>query len=470
VRPIENLTGSPEMMDGRVKTLSSKLYAGVLAVRDNVEHMQSVADHDIEFVDLVCVNLYPFERTAARAESTVGDVIENIDVGGPTMIRAAAKNYAYVAVVTTPESYDAILDELRSGEGRLSMPTRESLAADAFATTARYDTAIARWFAERLDDDFPQLHVRAYEKVLDLPYGENPHQRAAYYSKVGTRTHLLSMVRQHHGKPLSYNNLLDLDAARRLCDEFESTPAAVIVKHNNPCGAALAERGIDAYRAALACDPLSAYGGVVVLNVRVDLELATELAQQFIEVLFAPAFDEDALALLEQRKNVRLLEKGDRRAGGAAELEVRQVAGALLVQDRDSTLVTREETTVVTERAPSELEWEGLMFAWTVCKHVRSNAIVVARDRATLGIGAGQMSRVDSVRLAVQKARVDSLVGSALASDAYFPFADGPELAIEAGVSAIIQPGGSIRDAEVIAAAEAAGVAMVTTGVRHFRH
>jgi phosphoribosylaminoimidazolecarboxamide formyltransferase/IMP cyclohydrolase len=311
--------------------------------------------------------------------------------------------------------------------------------------------------------------VRAYEKVLDLPYGENPHQRAAYYSKVGTRTHLLSMVRQHHGKPLSYNNLLDLDSARRLCDEFESTPAAVIVKHNNPCGAAVAERGIDAYRAALACDPLSAYGGVVVLNTHVDLELAKELAEQFIEVLFAPAFDEDALALLQERKNVRLLEQGDRRAG-VGELEVRQVAGALLVQDRDGTLVTREEMTVVTKRAPSELEWQDLLFAWTVCKHVRSNAIVVARDRTTVGIGAGQMSRVDSVRLALQKARVDSLAGSALASDAYFPFADGPALAIEAGITAIVQPGGSIRDAEVIAAADEAGVAMVTTGVRHFRH
>jgi phosphoribosylaminoimidazolecarboxamide formyltransferase/IMP cyclohydrolase len=469
VRAIENFTGSPEIMDGRVKTLSAKLYAGVLAVRDNAEHLRAVAENDVEFVDLICVNLYPFERTAGRASASEGDVIENIDVGGPTMIRAAAKNYAYVAVVTTPESYDAILDELRGGDCRLSMPTRESLAADAFATTARYDTAIARWFAERLDDDFPHLHVRAYEKVLDLPYGENPHQRAAYYSKVGTRTHLLSMVRQHHGKPLSYNNLLDLDAARRLCDEFESTPAAVIVKHNNPCGAALAERGIDAYRAALACDPLSAYGGVVVLNTRVDLELARELAEQFIEVLFAPSFDEDALAVLEERKNVRLLEQGDRRAGGA-ELELRQVAGALLVQDRDTTLVTREETTVVTERTPTEPQWEDLMFAWTVCKHVRSNAIVIARDRATLGIGAGQMSRVDSVRLAVQKARVDSLAGSSLASDAYFPFADGPQLAIEAGIAAIIQPGGSIRDGEVIAAADAAGVAMVTTGVRHFRH
>jgi phosphoribosylaminoimidazolecarboxamide formyltransferase/IMP cyclohydrolase len=468
VRPIDDFTGSPEIMDGRVKTLHAKLYAGLLAVRENPEHLQAAAEHDVEFVDVVCVNLYPFERTAGRASASDAEVIENIDVGGPTMIRAAAKNYAYVAVVTSPESYDAILDELRSSDGRLSMSTRESLAADAFAITARYDTAIARWFAERTDDDFPHLHVRAYEKVLELAYGENPHQRAAYYSKVGARTHLLSMVRQHHGRPLSFNNLLDLDSARRLCEEFEATPAAVIVKHNNPCGAALGESGIDAYRRALECDPDSAYGGVVVLNQRVDRELAQALSEQFIEVLFAPGYDTDALEILTAKKNIRLLERGDRRVG-SRELEVRQVAGALLVQDRDIATVQRDAMQVVTERAPTEPEWEDLLFAWRVCKHVRSNAIVIARDRATVGIGAGQMSRVDAVRLAIQKARVD-LAGAALASDAFFPFADGPELAIEAGVSALIQSGGSMRDAQVIAAADAAGLTMVTTGVRHFRH
>ncbi|MGD0387039.1 MAG: bifunctional phosphoribosylaminoimidazolecarboxamide formyltransferase/IMP cyclohydrolase, partial [Solirubrobacteraceae bacterium] len=469
VRAIDDLTGSPEMMDGRVKTLNSKLYAGVLALRDNPEHLQAVAEHEIEFIDLIAVNLYPFERTAGRASASDAEVIENIDIGGPTMIRAAAKNHPFVAVVTTPESYDAIIDELRSSDARLSLPTRESLAADAFAMTARYDTSIARWFAERREDDFPQLHVRAYEKVLELSYGENPHQRAAYYSRVGARTHLLSQVRQHHGKPLSFNNLLDLDAARRLCDEFDGVPAAVIVKHNNPCGVALAETPLAAYTRALECDPLSAYGGVVVLNARIDAELAAALAQQFIEVLFAPGYDEDALEILQQRKNVRLLEKGDRRAGGP-ELEVRQVAGGLLVQDRDAVAAAREEMTVATTRAPSEPEWEDLLFAWRVCKHVRSNAIVLAHERATVGIGAGQMSRVDSVRIALEKARVDSLAGAVLASDAFFPFADGPALAIEAGIRAIIQPGGSVRDAEVIAAADAAGVAMVTTGVRHFRH
>src|ERR1019366_2371110 len=334
VRAIADFTGSPEIMDGRVKTLNSKLYAGLLAVRDNLEHLKAAAEGEVEFVDLVCVNLYPFERTAGRASASDAEVIENIDIGGPTMIRAAAKNYAYAAVVTTPESYDAILEELRSSDRRPPRPTRESLAADAFAMTARYDTAIARWFAERREDDFPQLHVRAYEKVLELSYGENPHQRAAYYSRVGSRTHPPSQVRQHHGKPLSFNNLLDVDAARRLCDEFDGTPAAVIVKHNNPCGVALASTPLEAYQRALECDPLSAYGGVVVLNARVDLELAQGLAGQFIEVLFAPGYDEDALEVLKGRKNVRLLEKGDRRAGGR-ELELRQVAGGLLVQERD---------------------------------------------------------------------------------------------------------------------------------------
>jgi phosphoribosylaminoimidazolecarboxamide formyltransferase/IMP cyclohydrolase len=469
VRAIEDFTGLPEIMDGRVKTLHPKLYAGLLAVRSNPEHLQAAADQDVEFVDLVCVNLYPFERTAARASASDDEVIENIDVGGPAMIRAAAKNHAYTAVVTGPESYDAVLDELRSSDLRLSLPTRESLAADAFATTARYDTAIARWFSERSDDEFPPFLVRAHEKLLDLSYGENPHQRAAYYANVGARTHLLSMVRQHHGKDLSFNNLLDLDSARALCAEFAQTPAAVIVKHNNPCGCALADTGAAAYRRALECDPLSAYGGVVVLNTRVDRDFAQALSEQFIEVLFAPGYDEDALELLTARKNTRVLEKGDPRTT-SVEIDTRQVTGALLVQERDIVSEGRDDMEVVTARAPGEDEWDDLLFAWRVCKHVRSNAIVLARDRATVGIGAGQMSRVDAVRLAVEKARSEALPGAVLASDAYFPFADGPQLAIDAGITAIVQPGGSIRDAEVIAAIDGAGIAMVTTGRRHFRH
>jgi phosphoribosylaminoimidazolecarboxamide formyltransferase/IMP cyclohydrolase len=390
------------------------------------------------------------------------------------MIRAAAKNHAYAAVVVRPESYDAVLEELRGSDGEISMSTRASLAAEAFAATARYDTSISRWFAEREADDFSPLLVRAYEKVVDLSYGENPHQRAAYYSLAGSRTHLLSMVRQHHGKQLSYNNLLDLDSARRLSEDLgddgaAGRPSCVIVKHNNPCGAALGESGLDAYRRAFACDPLSAYGGVIVLNTPIDRELAEALSEQFIEVLFAPGYDEAALEVLTVKKNIRLLEKGDRRVG-AGEPELRQVAGGVLVQDRDASHEGREDMKVVTKRVPSEDEWDDLLFAWRVCKHVRSNAIVLARGQTTVGIGAGQMSRVDSVRLAVEKAQLDSLAGAVLASDAFFPFADGPELAIEAGVVAIIQPGGSVRDGEVVEAADAAGIAMVMTGTRHFRH
>ncbi|HEV3000760.1 MAG TPA: bifunctional phosphoribosylaminoimidazolecarboxamide formyltransferase/IMP cyclohydrolase [Solirubrobacteraceae bacterium] len=469
VRSISDYTGFPEIMDGRVKTLHPKLYAGLLAVREHPEHAQALADHDIEPVDLVCVNLYPFERTAARRGVPDAEVIENIDVGGPTMIRAAAKNHAYTAVVVSPESYDAVLDEMRMSDGTLAPQTREALAAEAFAYTARYDTSIARWFAERTED-FPDLYVRAYEKLLDLPYGENPHQRAAYYTQVGARMHVLSMIRQHHGKQLSFNNLLDLDAARRVAREFE-VPACVIVKHNNPCGAAVGRTALEAYERAFAADPISAFGGIVVVNRPIDLPFAERLVEQFVEVLFAPRYDEGALDLLRERKqNLRILEDNERRVPLAGEKDVKQVLGGMLVQDRDFDITDRTEMEVVTKRDPSEAEWGELLFAWKVCKHVKSNAIVLGKDLATVGIGAGQMSRVDSVRLAVEKSRADSLEGAALASDAFFPFADGPQLAIERGVRTIIQPGGSVRDHEVVEAADAAGVAMVFTRRRHFRH
>jgi phosphoribosylaminoimidazolecarboxamide formyltransferase/IMP cyclohydrolase len=468
VRGIEDLTGFPEIMDGRVKTLHPRLYAGLLAVRDNPEHLRAAAEHDIEYVDLVCVNLYPFEATAGRHGVSEAEVIENIDIGGPTMIRAAAKNHAFAAVVVTPESYDAVLEELRGSGGTLSMPTREWLAAEAFAYTARYDTAIARWFAEKRED-FPPLLVRAFEKLVDLPYGENPHQRAALYTQVGARRHVLSQVRQHHGKQISFNNVLDLDAARALVAEFDET-ACAIVKHNNPCGVAVGSGPLEAYRRAFECDPLSAFGGVIALNRPVDAETAQALSQQFIEVLFAPGYAEEALEIVARKPNVRILEDEEQRVAPQREPEVRQVEGALLVQDRDVVAHDREHMEVVTTRQPDEREWADLLFAWTVCRHVKSNAIVLVQDRATVGIGAGQMSRVDSVRIAVEKSRVPSLEGAVMASDAYFPFADGPELAIEAGVRAIVQPGGSIRDEEVVAAAEQAGVAMVFTRRRHFRH
>ncbi|MBV9195265.1 MAG: bifunctional phosphoribosylaminoimidazolecarboxamide formyltransferase/IMP cyclohydrolase [Solirubrobacterales bacterium] len=467
VRPVSALTGFPEIMDGRVKTLHPKLHAGLLARRDDAGHLQAAADHDVEFVDLVCVNLYPFERTAGQRGVADWEVIENIDIGGPAMIRAAAKNAQFVAPVVSPESYDAVLAELRESDRRLSLPTRESLAAEAFSYTARYDSAIARWFQEKRED-FPALMVRAFEKVLELPYGENPHQRAAYYAQVGTRTHVLSMVAQLGGKPLSFNNLLDLDSARQLLSEFQ-IPSCVIVKHNNPCGVAVGRDLLEAYERAFACDPVSAFGGVICLNRRVSRELAELLVEQFIEVLFARGYDDDALEVLAAKPNLRILDDRERRSPNMIEPSLRQVVGGMLAQDRDFGLEERDEMQVVSERRPTEAEWSELLFAWKVAKHVRSNAIVVARDLATVGIGAGQMSRVDSVRLALEKARVE-VTGGVMASDAFFPFADGPEIAIEAGIEAIIQPGGSVRDPEVVAAVDAAGAAMVFTSRRHFRH
>jgi phosphoribosylaminoimidazolecarboxamide formyltransferase/IMP cyclohydrolase len=467
-RSISDYTGFPEIMDGRVKTLHPKLYAGLLALRDDPGHLAAAQDAEVEFVDLVCVNLYPFEQTVARRGVADSEVIENIDIGGPTMIRAAAKNFAYAAPVVSPASYDAILAELRERDGRLSLATRESLAAEAFAYTARYDTAIARWFSERRDD-FPPLFVRAFEKVTDLSYGENPHQRAAYYAQVGSPTHLLSDVRQLGGKPLSFNNLLDLNAARVLAREFGGA-ACVIVKHNNPCGVAVADAPLDAYARAYACDPMSAYGGVICLNRPVDGELAATLVQQFVEVLFAPGYDDAALQTLASKPNLRILLDEEGTPLHLAEPDLKQVVGGMLVQDRDLDTQERAEMTVATQRQPTDAEWSDLLFAWRVCKHVRSNAIVIARDGASVGVGAGQMSRVDSVRLAVEKAREGSLAGAVLASDAFFPFADGPQLAVDAGVTAIVQPGGSVRDAEVVAAADAAGAAMVLTSRRHFRH
>jgi phosphoribosylaminoimidazolecarboxamide formyltransferase/IMP cyclohydrolase len=470
VRAIEDFTGFPEMMDGRVKTLHPRLYAGLLARRDDPAHMVAAEEHGIEFVDLVCVNLYPFERTAARRGVADHEVIENIDIGGPTMIRAAAKNAPFAAVVVKPESYDAILQELRDADAHLSLATRENLAGEAFAYTARYDTAIARWYAER-QDDFPSVLMNAYEKVVDLSYGENPHQRAAYYSQVGARMHVLSMVKQVHGKELSFNNVLDLNAARMLVQEFE-VPACAIIKHNNPCGCAVGATALEAYRKAFACDPLSAFGGIICLNRAVDAPLAEALVKQFAEAVFAPRFTEEALEILMGKPNLRILEDNERRRLNFTERDIKRVMGGVLVQDRDVDYEDRTAMEVVTERKPSEAEWGEMLFAWKVCKHVRSNAIVLSRGLASVGIGAGQMSRVDSVRLAIEKARSAgaALEGAALASDAFFPFADGPQLAVEAGIATVIQPGGSMRDHEVVEAADAAGISMIFTHRRHFKH
>jgi len=496
VRAIDDFTGFPEMMDGRVKTLHPRLYAGLLALRDNEEHLRAAAEHGIEPVDLVCVNLYPFEQTVARGDATPAEIVENIDIGGPTMIRAAAKNHPFAAVLVDPGAYDAVLAELRESGGRLSPATRERLAAEAFALTARYDAAISTWFGLRTHGEgFPQHWRDAYEKVTDLRYGENPHQSAAFYARAGSPTHLLDGVEQLHGKELSFNNLLDLDSARGLVEDLGAAgalrddveagagaqrggegagaPAAcAIVKHNNPCGCAVAGDAREAYERAFACDPDSAFGGVIALNRTVDRACAEALAKQFIEVLLAPGYDAGALEVLREKKNVRLLELRRWPVPGS-EVEGKPVTGGQLVQTRDAVLETRAQMHAMGTHQPSEAQWRDLLFAWVVCRHVRSNAIVIAGGGATIGIGAGQMSRVDAVRIAIEKAhrfRPEQLLGASLASDAFFPFADGPQLAIDAGVTAVIQPGGSVRDEEVVAVADAAGVAMVATGVRHFRH
>jgi phosphoribosylaminoimidazolecarboxamide formyltransferase/IMP cyclohydrolase len=472
VRAIEDFTGFPEIMDGRVKTLVPRLYAGLLARRDEDAHLRDAEAQGVEQVDLVCVNLYPFEQTVAREDADDAEIVENIDIGGPTMIRAAAKNSAFAAVVVDPADYEGVLSELRECDGRLSLQTRTDLAGKAFACTARYDVAIASWFAMRAHGEgFPPAWADAYEKISDLRYGENPHQRAAFYARVGSPTHLLDGVTQLHGKELSFNNLLDLNSARQLVEVF-GEPACAIVKHNNPCGCAVSEDVRQAYERAFACDPQSAYGGVIAVNRAVDGPFARAIAKQFVEVLLAPGFDSEALELLREKKNVRLLELA-RWPPPIHEVECKPVIGGQLAQTPDVVSETREQMRVLTTTQPSEEQWRDLLFSWEVCRHVRSNAIVIASGGATIGIGAGQMSRVDSVRIAIEKARAaqpELLAGSALASDAFFPFADGPQLAIDAGVTAIIQPGGSVRDEDVVAAVDAAGAAMVATGVRHFRH
>jgi phosphoribosylaminoimidazolecarboxamide formyltransferase/IMP cyclohydrolase len=464
---VESLTDFPEVLGGRVKTLHPRIHAGILARRDVDEDMATLDEHEIEPFDLVCINLYPFERVAARKGVTEEEAVEMIDVGGPSMLRGAAKNFAHVAPVCRPERYGFVLDELRE-KGSLSLETRRELAAEAFATTAAYESAIATWFSER--EAFPETIVLPLEKVLDLSYGENPHQRAAYYAERGSRAHLLSRVEQLHGKALSFNNLNDLSAARLLAREF-ALPACVIVKHANPCGVAIGATLEEAYDNALASDPTSAYGGIVVLNREVDAALGEKLAEQFVEVLFAPGYDEAALASLRQKQGTRLLVDRERRRPETDLRHYKRVAGGLLVQDPDSEIEDREGWEVVAG-APDERQWGDLVFAWRVCKHVSSNAIVLVKDLATVGIGAGQMSRVDAVRIAVDKARAygHDLDGSSLASDAFFPFPDGPRIALDAGAAAIVQPGGSKRDQDVIDAVTNVGAAMVFTHRRHFRH
>ncbi|HEU5280243.1 MAG TPA: bifunctional phosphoribosylaminoimidazolecarboxamide formyltransferase/IMP cyclohydrolase [Gaiellaceae bacterium] len=467
VERVEELTGVAELLGGRVKTLHPRIHAAILARRDHPEDAATLEDQDIQPFDLVCVNLYPFSEVAGRYGVREEEAVEMIDVGGPSMLRGAAKNFAHVAPVCRPERYDFVLAELRE-RGDLTLETRRALAAEAFATTAAYEAAIARWFADV--EAFPDTLVPAFTKVMDLRYGENPHQRAAYYAEEGARVHLLSRVQQLHGKELSLINLLDLSAARLVLREF-ALPACVIVKHANPCGVAVASTIEEAYERALASDPVSAFGMVCAVNRPVSAGLGEALADRFVDVLFAPDYDEQALETLQRKQGIRILRDRERRGLPRGERDFKRVLGGLLVQDGDWDVDDREMMEVAWGE-PDESCWGDLVFAWRVCKHVGSNAVVLAKDLATIGIGGGQTSRVDSVKIALDKAREHGhdVRGAVLASDAFFPFADGPQVALDAGVSAIIQPGGSRRDDEVVAAVRAAGAAMVLTGRRHFRH
>ncbi|ACK50521.1 phosphoribosylaminoimidazolecarboxamide formyltransferase/IMP cyclohydrolase [Methylocella silvestris BL2] len=476
---VADVTGFPELMDGRVKTLHPKVHGGLLAIRENPEHEAAMLAHGIEPIDLLVVNLYPFQATI-DAGADFDQCIENIDIGGPAMIRAASKNFNDVAVVVAIEDYAPLLAELEANGGATTLALRQRLAQKAFARTAVYDAAISNWFAEQIGADAPDFRAIGGKLALNLRYGENPHQQAAFYA-TGERRYGVSTARQLQGKQLSYNNIGDTDAAYELVAEFdpERTAAVAIIKHSNPCGVAEAATLEEAYRLALRCDPVSAFGGVVAVNRKLDAKAAAEIVQIFTEVIIAPDADEAAIEIVAAKKNLRLLIAGGLPDPRATGLFVRPVAGGFLAQGRDNAVVDDMDLRVVTKREPTEAEWSDLTFAFRVAKHVKSNAIVYARSGATVGVGAGQMSRVDSTRIAAIKAAEaarqaglpESLaLRSVVASDAFFPFADGVETAIEAGATALIQPGGSLRDAEVIAAADAAGVAMVFTGVRHFRH
>jgi phosphoribosylaminoimidazolecarboxamide formyltransferase/IMP cyclohydrolase len=479
VTDVAELTGSPEMMDGRVKTLHPKVHGGLLADRDIAEHVEAMTTHGIAPIDLAVINLYPFAATVAKGAPRP-DVIENIDIGGPAMVRSSAKNHAHVAIVTDPAQYPEVIAALDANAGATDLALRKRLAAAAFAHTAAYDAAVASWFAfADQGDQFPPILPLALTRADTLRYGENPHQKAALYlPQTGARG--IAAAKQLQGKELSYNNLNDADGALELIAEFrDQGPACAIIKHANPCGVATGATLAEAYKAAFDCDPVSAFGGIIAVNHPLDGPTAEAIASIFTEVVIAPDADADAQAVFAARKNLRLLVTGalpDPRRPGLA---LRQIGGGMLVQSRDNGAVTRADCKVVTKRAPTEAEWTDMLFAWTVARHVKSNAIVYAKGGSTAGIGAGQMSRLDSTRIAAQKAKDAAetahwpqprTIGSAVASDAFFPFADGLLAAADAGATAIIQPGGSIRDADVVAAADERGLAMVFTGMRHFKH
>jgi phosphoribosylaminoimidazolecarboxamide formyltransferase/IMP cyclohydrolase len=489
VKDISDVTGFPEILDGRVKTLHPRVHAGILAIRDNPEHQATLQKQNIAPIDLVVCNLYPFEATVAKAGSSHEDIVENIDIGGPSMVRAAAKNYHDVAIVTDPSQYGTILEELSTNKCCLSLETRERLAAAALARTAAYDAAIAAYFQWRQDSDpagarqdrspaatWPANLTLAFQRKLELRYGENPHQQGAFYVEPGSRHACVATAETLHGKELSYNNILDLDSALNLAREF-AMPAAVVIKHNNPCGAAVAETLAESFQKAYEGDPLSAFGGVLGFNRELDEATAALITEpnRFIECVIAPGYSDAAFKLLTTRpswkKNVRILRTGPlhQPEAQARGLDFRRVDGGLLVQSRDRGTDDFAEAKVVSKRHPSDAEYADLRFAWLVAKHVKSNAIVLAKGNMVVGVGAGQMSRVDSVHMAVRKAG-DRVRGSVLASDAFFPFRDNVDEAARAGVSAVVQPGGSVRDQDSIAACDEHSLAMVFTGIRHFRH
>ena len=483
VTDVSEHTGFPEMLDGRVKTLHPKVHGGILARRDLAEHMDTIAAHDIGRIDLVVVNLYPFQQTVAKPDCTLEDAIENIDIGGPTMVRAAAKNHGNeqggVGIVTDPEDYGCIVEELKTNAGKLSHKTRFALAVKAFTHTARYDSAISNYLTALVTNEagdvslqtYPERLQLAFDKVQDLRYGENPHQSAAFYRQPGAAEGGVAGYSQLQGKELSYNNIADADAAWECVKAFDgSAPACVIVKHANPCGVAVAASPLEAYKKAFSTDPTSAFGGIIAFNGEVDRAAAEAVSAQFLEVLIAPSYTADALELLASKKNVRVLTCPLGQPAGA--FDYKRVGGGLLVQSADEARIQVADLKVVTRRAPTEAELRDMLFAWRVAKYVKSNAIVYCKDGMTVGVGAGQMSRVDSARIARIKAENAGLqiAGCVVASDAFFPFRDGLDVLAQAGATAVIQPGGSMRDDEVIAAANEHDIAMVFTGFRHFRH
>ncbi|MGD9847561.1 MAG: bifunctional phosphoribosylaminoimidazolecarboxamide formyltransferase/IMP cyclohydrolase [Desulfuromonas sp.] len=475
VKDVSEYTGYPEMLDGRVKTLHPKVHGGLLGLRDNPAHVAKMAEHDIQPIDMVVVNLYPFEATVAKDDCTLVDAIENIDIGGPTMLRSAAKNNRFVTVVVDPADYAVVLDEMRASNGAVSESTNFGLAVKVYQHTAAYDGAISNWLGRRLEEgcvaEFPPALTLQFQQSQIMRYGENPHQKAAFYVEKNVAEASIATARQLQGKELSYNNIGDTDAALECVKQFGEGPACVIVKHANPCGVAVGATILEAYERAFSTDPESAFGGIIAFNRELDGATAKAICdKQFVEVIIAPVVSAEAVEIVKAKKNVRLLECGQWPAQPADRLEYKRVNGGLLVQDADHALY--EELKVVTKRQPTEQEMKDLLFTWRVAKFVKSNAIVYGKDNMTIGVGAGQMSRVNSARIAAIKAEHAGLEvqGSAMASDAFFPFRDGLDNAAAVGVTAVIQPGGSIRDEEVIAAADEHGIAMVFTGMRHFRH